>query len=58
MTWYVMGAIGAALLFVLGSGCAMQPDMASVSAMVRTDDSRPDLSRARVTIDLGQIVIP
>ncbi len=58
MTGYVIGAIGALLLFVLGSGCAMQPDMASMSAMVRTDDPRPDVNRAPIAVDLGAIVIP
>jgi len=53
-----MMAIGALLLFLLGSGCAMQPELTSVSAMVRTDESRPDVSRLRVTVDLGEIITP
>jgi hypothetical protein len=51
-------AIGAMLLVVLGAGCAKQSEYTGASALVGPADSRPDVSRLRVTVDLGEIVIP
>jgi hypothetical protein len=53
----MMAAIGAMVLCAL-AGCAVQPDVTPVSAMVRSDDARPDVSRLRVTVDLSEIVTP
>jgi hypothetical protein len=57
MTWHMM-AMGAALVFAFGSGCTTQPDLTSVSALVRTDEPRTHVSPYKVTVDLGQIVTP
>jgi hypothetical protein len=57
MTWQLM-AMGAALVFAFGFGCTTQPDLTSVSALVRTDQARPHVSPYKVTVDLGEIVTP
>jgi hypothetical protein len=54
MSQLLMAAMGAMILMALG-GCAMQRDAGSVSAMVRTDDTRPS---AAVTVDLSEILRP
>ena len=51
--WVV--AVGTIVVAVLGVGCATQGDVA-VSAMVRTDEIRPDVTRVKV--DLAEIVTP
>jgi hypothetical protein len=57
MSQLLMAAIGAMILAAL-SGCAMQRDAGSVSAMVRTDDARPAAASRAVTVDLSEILRP
>ena len=50
-----MWTMGTIVVALLGAGCATQGDIA-VSAMVRTDEVRPDVTRIKV--DLAEIVTP
>jgi len=57
MNRLMMAAVGAMILWAL-AGCVAQPDVAPVSAMIRTDDARPDVSRSGVSVNLAEIVTP
>ena len=50
-----VGAMGTIVVALLSAGCAMQGDIA-VSAMVRTDEVRLDVTRIKV--DLSEIITP